>query len=147
MRSNKFKGCGFLSFHNAESVQRAAELNGTVVLGRPMRVDFAKDRKEGAYTGAPRTHATHAKEMRERSEPRGSGARPRDELHGAFGKRLDGCEYGVHAAITLSFCFVLYSVFVLYCVVVLFMFCSVLFCSGFLCFCFFVLCFFCVLSL
>jgi len=45
-KTNKFKGCGFVEFYDPDSTVRAASLNGMVVLGRPMRVDYATERPE-----------------------------------------------------------------------------------------------------
>eukprot|EP01129_Flabellula_baltica_P004245 TRINITY_DN1462_c0_g1_i1.p1 TRINITY_DN1462_c0_g1~~TRINITY_DN1462_c0_g1_i1.p1 ORF type:complete len:603 (+),score=107.30 TRINITY_DN1462_c0_g1_i1:80-1888(+) len=46
-KSGKFKGCGFIEFFDRETTIRAAQLNGTIVMNRPMRVDFATERPEG----------------------------------------------------------------------------------------------------
>jgi len=45
-KSGKFKGCGFIEFHDPNATFRAAMKNGTMVMGRPMRVDFATERPE-----------------------------------------------------------------------------------------------------
>jgi nucleolin len=43
-KTGKFRGCGFITFYNDDATSRAIQLNGTVVLGRPMRVDYAGDK-------------------------------------------------------------------------------------------------------
>lgn len=40
MRDGKFKGCGFVDFHDPAAVEEAIKLNGTVFMGRAMRVDY-----------------------------------------------------------------------------------------------------------
>lgn len=47
-RTGRFKGCGFVSFYSYDSALTAMKVNGTMVLGRPIRVDFAADEKRGA---------------------------------------------------------------------------------------------------
>jgi len=41
-QTNKFKGCGFIEFFDEEATIRGIELNGTVVLGKRMRVDYSQ---------------------------------------------------------------------------------------------------------
>ena len=44
--TGQFKGCGFVEFADPEaSLDKAAELNGKELLGRPVRLDFATPRK------------------------------------------------------------------------------------------------------
>ena len=42
----KFKGCGFVSFADADMAAKAVGMTGTEVLGREIRVDFAKSKSE-----------------------------------------------------------------------------------------------------
>lgn len=42
--SGQFKGCGFVDFYETESVKQAAKKNGQDLLGRAIRIDFAKAR-------------------------------------------------------------------------------------------------------
>mmetsp|Transcript_7902 Transcript_7902/g.9050 ORF Transcript_7902/g.9050 Transcript_7902/m.9050 type:complete len:346 (+) Transcript_7902:35-1072(+) len=42
--SGDFKGCGFVEFEAEESVDKFALLNGKILLGRNVRIDFAKPR-------------------------------------------------------------------------------------------------------
>ena len=39
-----FKGCGFVEFVNDDSVDKAVMLNGTTLLGRKMRIDYAPNK-------------------------------------------------------------------------------------------------------
>jgi len=50
--TGKFKGCGFISFGDAEMAAKAVGMNGQEVLGREIRVDFAKGKSAGAGGGA-----------------------------------------------------------------------------------------------
>jgi RNA recognition motif-containing protein len=43
-RSGKFKGCGFIEFETEEACINAVKLNGTMLLGRNIRVDFSSDK-------------------------------------------------------------------------------------------------------
>lgn len=45
-RQNRFKGCAFVSFADAHSCQQAVALNGTMVMGRPVRIDYARDQEQ-----------------------------------------------------------------------------------------------------
>ena len=40
-RDGQFKGCGFLDFHDSSPVDLAIKLNGSLVMNRAMRVDYA----------------------------------------------------------------------------------------------------------
>ena len=40
--SGDFKGCGYVDFWNTESCDKAANLNGKNLLGRPIRIDWAE---------------------------------------------------------------------------------------------------------
>ena len=42
--SGDFKGCGFIEFDSSEAVDKAAALNGTELMGRNVRLDYAKGR-------------------------------------------------------------------------------------------------------
>uniref|UniRef100_A0A7S2G9K3 RRM domain-containing protein n=1 Tax=Octactis speculum TaxID=3111310 RepID=A0A7S2G9K3_9STRA len=44
--SGKFRGCGFIAFDSAEAAGKAVGMNGTEVLGRPVKVDFAKGKSD-----------------------------------------------------------------------------------------------------
>jgi len=44
--SGDFKGCGFIEFYEEGSVDKAALLNGKDLLGRSIRIDFAKQREK-----------------------------------------------------------------------------------------------------
>jgi len=46
--TGRFKGCGFVEFFEEEATIKAAALNGTLIYGRPMRVDFSAPPKGGA---------------------------------------------------------------------------------------------------
>jgi len=39
--TGKFKGCGFVSFDSVEMATKALELNGTELMGRPIKLDFS----------------------------------------------------------------------------------------------------------
>ena len=45
-----FKGCGFVDFESSEATDAAVKLNGTALMGRPMRVDYSasSSRERGA---------------------------------------------------------------------------------------------------
>jgi nucleolin len=40
-RDGQFKGCGFVEFSNSNSTDKAVALNGSDLMGRPVRVDFS----------------------------------------------------------------------------------------------------------
>ena len=40
--SGEFKGCGYVQFYDPDTCHAAAQLNGTVVMGRPVRLDWAE---------------------------------------------------------------------------------------------------------
>jgi len=40
-RDGQFKGCGFLEFSSSDATDKAVALNGSDLLGRPLRVDFS----------------------------------------------------------------------------------------------------------
>eukprot|EP00039_Didymoeca_costata_P024358 m.10078 g.10078 ORF g.10078 m.10078 type:complete len:338 (-) comp4197_c0_seq1:79-1092(-) len=44
--SGDFKGCGFVEFFDTETVDKAAKLNGEMLLGRQVRLDYATERKQ-----------------------------------------------------------------------------------------------------
>jgi len=44
--SGDFKGCGFIEFYEESSVDAAAKLNGGDLLGRQIRIDYAKQREK-----------------------------------------------------------------------------------------------------
>lgn len=44
-KDGQFKGCGFLEFTTTEATDEAVKLNGSDLLGRRVRVDFATSRK------------------------------------------------------------------------------------------------------
>jgi len=48
-REGKFAGIGFVQFSETEATDKAVKLAGTEVLGRPLRVDYAADRKKPEY--------------------------------------------------------------------------------------------------
>jgi nucleolin len=48
-RDGEFKGVAFVQFVATESTDKAVLLNGTSFLGKPIRVDFAADRKKREY--------------------------------------------------------------------------------------------------
>jgi len=45
-RDGKFSGYGFVEFSESSATDKAVALSGTDLLGRPMKVDFASDRKK-----------------------------------------------------------------------------------------------------
>ena len=47
----KFKGCGFISFADADMAGKAVGMSGTEVLGREIKVDFAKGKSGGGGGG------------------------------------------------------------------------------------------------
>lgn len=44
-RDGQFKGCGFIEFATTEATDEAVKLNGSDLMGRSVRVDFAESRK------------------------------------------------------------------------------------------------------
>jgi nucleolin len=44
--SGDFKGCGFIEFYDEAAVEKAALLNGQDLLGRQIRIDYAKQREK-----------------------------------------------------------------------------------------------------
>ena len=40
-KDGEFKGCGFVEFAESWSTDEAVKLNGSDVMGRPMRVDYS----------------------------------------------------------------------------------------------------------
>ena len=42
--SGDFKGCGFIEFYDSASTDKAAALSGQDLLGRAIRIDYAKGR-------------------------------------------------------------------------------------------------------
>merc|ERR1712045_789203 len=42
-----FKGAGFLTFESCDAADKAVEMGGTELLGRPMKIDWAEERKGG----------------------------------------------------------------------------------------------------
>jgi len=40
--SGEFKGCGYVQFYDSETTHAAAQLNGSVIMGRPVRLDWAE---------------------------------------------------------------------------------------------------------
>lgn len=42
--TGRFKGCGFVEFYDENATAEAAKLNGTMVHGKPVRVDFSQPR-------------------------------------------------------------------------------------------------------
>jgi len=49
--TQRLKGFGFITFEDSGSVQRAIEMNGEDLLGRPMRVSEAKERARTGGSG------------------------------------------------------------------------------------------------
>lgn len=47
--TQEFKGCGFIEFYDTDAVVKAAKLNGEMVKGRAIRLDFAKARAPKAW--------------------------------------------------------------------------------------------------
>jgi len=47
-RDGWFKGCGFIEFTNTEATDKAVAMNGQLIRGRPVHVDYSNDR--GQYT-------------------------------------------------------------------------------------------------
>lgn len=45
--SGKFKGCGFLTFESVEAATKACQKNGEDLMGRPLKINFAKPRPGG----------------------------------------------------------------------------------------------------
>jgi len=48
-REGRFTGCGFVEFGETEATDAAIKLNGTDILGRAVRVDFAADKTRKRY--------------------------------------------------------------------------------------------------
>eukprot|EP01125_Pyxidicula_operculata_P020037 TRINITY_DN7313_c0_g1_i1.p1 TRINITY_DN7313_c0_g1~~TRINITY_DN7313_c0_g1_i1.p1 ORF type:complete len:450 (-),score=99.20 TRINITY_DN7313_c0_g1_i1:21-1247(-) len=46
-KSGKFRGCAFIEFFNEESASAAKHLSGMILMGRPIRVEFANHQTEG----------------------------------------------------------------------------------------------------
>lgn len=53
--TGNFKGCGFVTFDSVEGACKAVELNGEDLMGREIRIDFAKPRPGGDKPRTPRT--------------------------------------------------------------------------------------------
>ena len=50
--TQEFKGVGFVGFDTTEEVDKAVELGGNQLDGRPIRIDYAgAKKKEGAWGG------------------------------------------------------------------------------------------------
>lgn len=47
--TQEFKGCGFIEFHDTESVDKFVAKNGNDVMGRSIRIDYAKPRPPREY--------------------------------------------------------------------------------------------------
>jgi len=47
--TQEFKGCGFIEFHDTESVDKFVAKNGKDVMGRSIRIDYAKPRPPREY--------------------------------------------------------------------------------------------------
>jgi len=43
--SGQFKGCGFVEFNSPDAVDKAVKLNGTSVMGRAMKIDYASNKR------------------------------------------------------------------------------------------------------
>ena len=46
--TGKVRGFGYIEFVNAESVDEAMKLQGQMVMGRPIRIDYAENRRSNA---------------------------------------------------------------------------------------------------
>jgi len=60
--TGRFKGCGFIDFYSEESAVEGAKLNGSLIRGDVMRVDFAtKPKDTGSERGSSRSSRSSQK--------------------------------------------------------------------------------------
>lgn len=75
--TQKFKGCGFLTFESTEAATKAVAKAGEELLGRPIKIDFSKPRP-GGDKGAKGTKKGGGAKGGKKWEPRPLSERPDD---------------------------------------------------------------------
>jgi len=85
-RSGKFKGCGFIEFETEEACINAVKMNGTMLLGRNIRVDFSSDkpsRDHRDYEGRARGEEEQEEKREEDNEENKNENKAEDGVEGS----------------------------------------------------------------